>query len=87
MDPGMANFCSLQLLVSTGAMLNLGRIYALTMLYVLNYRGSLHGSTDTTNVISLEGSRTLNVNITSGIREYLPCGRNVHQNLSQKSDH
>ena len=66
----MTKFPSFWLPVSTGFMFCLGRIYSLTMLYNLNYRSSQQESTNTTDVLSLERSQTLNN--TKGIREYLP---------------
>jgi len=52
-------------------MLCLGRVYALTMLYNLNYRSSLNqGSTDINATHDLETSQTMK--ITNGIRKCLP---------------
>ena len=53
---------------AVGVVTCLGRIYALTMLYNLNYRSSLrHGPANVISTHSLETGNTMN-----GIRECLP---------------
>jgi hypothetical protein len=68
--------------LSTGVMLCLGRVYALTMLYNLNYRSSLNqGSTDINATHDLETSQTMK--ITNGIHVHRTAS--IHHESSATS--